>query len=93
MGSHYNGATSREAKAVGQVAGGMGMRGGAVCHVTPVSAVVSLRIPHSALGKFVAQGVRGWRRIEGAWAGQNKPFVLLSLLPLPPALQVLHGHT
>ena len=44
-------------------------------------------------GAFVAQGVRGWRRIEGVGQGQNNLFVLLSLLPSPPALQVLHCQT
>jgi hypothetical protein len=51
------------------------------------------RTPHSALSRFVAQGVRGWRRIEGALAGRNNPLVLLPILPLSPALQVLHCQT
>ena len=42
---------------------------------------------------FVAQRVRGWRRTECAGPGQNNSFVLLPLLPAPPALQVLHSHT
>jgi len=44
-------------------------------------------------GAFVAQGVRGWRRIEGVGQGQNNLFVLLSLLPSPPALQAFHCDT
>ena len=44
-------------------------------------------------GVFVAQGVRGWRRTEGAGPGQNNLVVLLPLRPSPPPLQVLHCHT
>jgi hypothetical protein len=44
-------------------------------------------------GVFVAQGVRCWRRTEGAGPGQNNSFGLLPLLPSPSALQVLHSHT
>jgi len=32
------------------------MRGGAVCYIRAISAVASLRIPHSALSRFVPQG-------------------------------------
>jgi hypothetical protein len=45
------------------------------------------------VGLFVAQGVRRWRRMEGAGLGQINLFALLPLLPLSPALQVLHCHT
>ena len=44
-------------------------------------------------GVFVAQGVRAWRRTEGAGPGQNNLFVPLPLLPSPPAVRVPHCHT
>jgi hypothetical protein len=70
----------------------MGIRGGVVCHIRAFFILPSA-FSLGGAGVFVAQGVRGWRRSEGARPGQNNLLVLLPILPSPPPLQVLHCQT